>query len=315
MQYIIFYNIIKHYGVLIFRYISDLIKHYAVLIFRHLSALISELLVKLLMFIEDMVSLYNEELLSLLNQILSGLLNGILSGFDKENHFEENDSDGDDPNGDDPDSDPDGDDSNGPSGDDPNNSGPSGDDPNNPGPNRDNDNNDRNESDTDMEDSDKTQRVDKGKQRAVTPVSLPERPVNYEQPTGSEYDSEENFMRDLEQAKLNSLEQQTGTGESSKQSAHSGFEEQDVKKIKDQYNKAVEEFNDNQIQIVDNNNLDPSYKQYLIERSKELREKVDYYKQLKDQFGAYSSEEDSPDDYSEDSDSDVNRSFKRPRNN
>ena len=87
-----------------------------------------------------------------------------------------------------------------------------------------------------------------------------------------------------------------------------------LKKIKDQYNKAVEEFNDNQIQIVDNNDLDPAYKQYLIELSKELREKVEYYRALKNQFSAYSSEEDSLDDYSEDSDYENNRSSKRPRN-
>jgi len=260
------------------------------------------------MLFEDMVS--NQELLSLLNQILSGLLNGILSAFDKENHFEETDPDEGDPDGDGPD----GDNPNGPSGDDPNNSGPSGDGPSGSDPNRDHDDRDQNKSDTDMEDSDTVQRVDKGKQRAITPLSLPERPVTYEQPTGFEYDSEENYMRDLEQAKLNSLKEQVGTGESSKQSAHSGFEEQDVKKIKDQYNKAVEEFNDNQIQIVDNNDLDPAYKQHLIELSKELREKVEYYRALKDQFGAYSSEEDSPGDYSEDSDYENNRSSKRPRN-
>lgn len=260
------------------------------------------------MFFEDMV--YNEELLPLLNQILLGLLNGILSALDKENHFEETDPDGDDPDGDNPD----GDDPNGPSGDDPNNSGPSGGDPSGSDPNRDDDDRDQNKSDTDMEDSDTVQRVDKGKQRAITPLSLPEKPITYEQPTGSEYDSEENYMRDIEQAKLNSLKEQTDTGESSKQSADSGFEEQDVKKIKDQYNKAVEEFNDNQIQIVDNNDLDPAYKQYLIELSKELREKVEYYRALKNQFSAYSSEEDSLDDYSEDSDYENNRSSKRPRN-
>lgn len=261
---------------------------------------------------EDMVHVYNEELLSLLNQILSGLLNGIISAFDKENHFEETDPDENDPNGDDPD----GDDPNGPgpSGDDPNNSGPSGDGPKGSDPNRDNENPDRDKNDIDMEDSDTVQRVDKGKQRAITPASLPERPVTSEQPTGSEYDSEENFMRDIEQAKLNSLKEQMGTGESSKQSAHSGFEEQDVKKIKDQYYKAVEEFNDNQIQIVDNNDLDPTYKQDLIIKSQELREKVEYYRALKDQLGAYSSEEDSPDDYSEDSDYENNRYSKRPRN-
>lgn len=280
-----------------------LIAYTGIVFLIHLSNLISKLFQRVLMFFDDMV--YNQELLPLLNQILLGLLNGILSAFDKENHFEETDPDGDDPDGDDP---------NGPSGDDPNNSGPSGDGPSGSDPNRDDDDRDQNKSDTDMEDSDKVQRVDKGKQRAITPVSLPEKPITYEQPTGSEYDSEENYMRDIEQAKLNSLKEQMGTGESSKQSAHSGFEEQDIKKIKDQYNKAVEEFNDNQIQIVDNNDLDPAYKQYLIELSKELREKVEYYRALKDQFSAYSSEEDSPDDYSEDSDYENNRSSKRPRN-
>lgn len=280
-----------------------LIAYTGIVFLIYLSNLISKLFQRVLMFFDDMV--YNQELLPLLNQILLGLLNGILSAFDKENHFEETDPDGDDPDGDDP---------NGPSGDDPNNSGPSGDGPSGSDPNRDDDDRDQNKSDTDMEDSDKVQRVDKGKQRAITPVSLPEKPITYEQPTGSEYDSEENYMRDIEQAKLNSLKEQMGTGESSKQSAHSGFEEQDIKKIKDQYNKAVEEFNDNQIQIVDNNDLDPAYKQYLIELSKELREKVEYYRALKDQFSAYSSEEDSPDDYSEDSDYENNRSSKRPRN-
>jgi hypothetical protein len=282
------------------------------LIIMHLSILISKLFQRSLILFEDMLS--NGELLSLLNQILAGLFNGILSAFDKENHFEETDPDGGDPDGDDSDGDePHGP---GPSGDDPNNSGSSGD-----GPNRDDDNHDQNksdtdmeDSDTDMEDSDTAQKVDKGKQRAITPEFLPEKPITYEQPTGSEYDSEENFMRDIERAKLNSLKEQTATGESSKQSAHSGFEEQDVKIIKDQYNKAVEEFNDNQIQIVDNNDLDPAYKQHLIELSKDLREKVEYYRALKDEFGAYSSEEDSPDDYSEDSDYENNRSSKRPRN-
>lgn len=276
------------------------------LILIHLSDLISKLLHKVLMFnFEDMVC--NEELLSVLNQILLGLLNGILSAFDKENHFEETDPDGDDPDEDDPDG-PD------PSGDDPNNSGPSGDGPGGSDPNRDDGDRDQNKSDTDMEDFDTVQKVDKGKQRAITPVSLPERPVASEQPTESEYDSEGYRSKDTDQAIFNSLNEQTATGESSKQSAHSGFEEQDVKKIKDQYNKAVEEFNDNQIQIVDNNDLDPAYKQHLIELSKELREKVEYYRTLKDQLGAYSSEEDSPDDYSEDSDYENNRSSKRPRN-
>jgi hypothetical protein len=221
-----------------------LIPYIGFLILIHLSNLISKLFQRVLMFnFDDMVSVYNEELLSLLNQILSGLLNGILSAFDKENHFEENDNDGDEPDGDDPDGDnPDGDDPHGPdpSGEDSNNSGPSGEGSKGSGPNRDEDNRDRNKNDIDMEDSDRTQKVDKGKQRAITPVSLPERPVTYEEPTGSGYDSEESFMKDIEQAKLNSLKEQMATGESSKQSEHNIIEEQDVKKIKDKYNKAVE---------------------------------------------------------------------------
>ena len=71
---------------------------------------------------------------------------------------------------------------------------------------------------------DTAQKVDKGKKRAITPLSLPEKPITSDQPTESEYESEENYMRDMEQAKLNSLKEQTGAGESSKQTEHSVLE-------------------------------------------------------------------------------------------
>lgn len=71
---------------------------------------------------------------------------------------------------------------------------------------------------TESEEADTAKRVDKGKQRAITPEFLPEKPITYEQPTGSEYDSEENFMREIERAKLNSLKEQTSTGDTQSKS-------------------------------------------------------------------------------------------------
>jgi len=157
-------------------------------------------------------------------------------------------------------------------------------------------------------DSDKNKKLDKGKgkAKATTPELIPEEKQESDK-------DEEDFQRDLEEAKLNSLRPQEGNGESSKQGAQSGMEEQAMKEdVKYQYNKAVEEFNDNQSQLVDNDVIDPGYKQFLIERSQKLRETVDHYKKLKDELGAESSEEEYSSDYSEDSED--NRSSKRPRN-
>jgi hypothetical protein len=64
-----------------------------------------------------------------------------------------------------------------------------------------------------------------------------------------------------------------GGGESSKQGAQREIEERGKKEeIKRKYNKAVQDFNDNQSLLVDNDNLDPSVKEYLIDQSQKLRE-------------------------------------------
>lgn len=185
----------------------------------------------------------------------------------------------------------------------------------------DRDNPDSNDNDSDGEDSEPVQRVDKGKRKASTPVSL-EEPLIPEEPSVSEEDSEERFQKDLEQAKLNSLKQEDGGVESSKQGAQSELEKEAFKQqVKQLYDKAVEEFNDNMSQIVDNDTIDPEYKEFLIERSQGLRELVDYYKTLKDDLNIYSSEEEQEEEYSsdhnsnEDSGSENSRPAKRPRNN
>jgi hypothetical protein len=121
---------------------------------------------------------------------------------------------------------------------------------------------------TGREEANTAKKVDKGKQRAITPEFLPERPVTSEKPTESEYDSvtsekpteseydsEENFMRDMETAKENSLKEQTATGESSKQSGHSGLESKDITDIKSISDKQLElsNFTSVKVQINDYN--------------------------------------------------------------
>jgi hypothetical protein len=112
-------------------------------------------------------------------------------------------------------------------------------------------------------------------------------------------------------------DEEKGGAESSKQGAQREIEERSIKEeIKGQYYKAVQDFNENQSVLVDNDNLDPSVKQYLIDQSQKLRGLVDNYKRIKEDLEIDSSEpEESVSEYdSEDSDSENSRPSKRPKN-
>lgn len=284
----------------------------------YFSYLISNFYSRLLMFnFEHLVSLCNEKFLFLLNQTSLGLLDGILSLLDEDYVPEgpypdvnDPDPDGNDPDGNDPD--PDG----------------SGSDPDGDNPD---------------EDSDRVQRLDKGKARAITPESISEEPERAEEPESPEEneDSHDKFQRDLEQAKLNSLkEKHEGVEpESSRQGAYreelekqnKQNREREYKEANSLYKEAVENFNKNQSQIVDNDAIDPTLRQHFLEESQKLRRVVDYYKYIKETFKdelnisseeeEYSSEEESSDEdnrsednRSEDSSSENSRPYKRPRN-
>jgi len=170
-------------------------------------------------------------------------------------------------------------------------------------------------------------KLDKGKGRAITPDSLPEEPPVPEEPSVPEKPSEEDpnsvFEKNLQKANILSLQEdkkgkeEKGIGESSKQGAQKELQEAKVKQgVKSHYHQAVQDYNDNQGHIVDNPTIDPDLKQYLIERSQILRERVDHYKALKEALDIESSEEEySSEDYSsEDSDSENTRPSKRPKN-
>jgi hypothetical protein len=254
--------------------------------------------------LEDLVT--SEELWSLLEQVLVGLLNGILSLWDNDNNSEGPDPDDPDPEGEDP----------YPGGEDPDDDRPD-------KPDRDDSDTDKDDSDTDQ-DSPPTKKLDKGKGRASTPEALPDSPRISKEPLVPEED-DKIFQEEREKAKWNSLkddeesDKEKGGAESSKQGAQREIEERGIKEeIKGQYNKAVQDFNDNQSLLVDNDNLDPSLKQYLIDQSQKLREIVDYYKSVKEDLEIDSSEpEESGSEYdSEDSDSDSenSRPSKRPKN-
>jgi hypothetical protein len=253
--------------------------------------------------LEDLVS--NEGLLSLLGQMLSGLLNGLLSLFDKDNNPEGPDPEGEGPEGPDPE------------GEDPDPEGeypfPEGEDPDGNSPNPD-------KNDSDKDDSHPSQKLDKGKGRASTPESLPDSPVIPEEPSVPEEDDEQRFQKDLEKAKAASLEddREKGRPESSKEGGIRENDERRTKQeVKDRYNQAVRDYNDNQSLIVDNENIDPQVKQALIEYSQTLREEVDKYKALKEELEVFSSEEEeSGSEYysGEESDSENSRPSKRPKN-
>lgn len=286
------YNILIFY----FNFLSCII-HWISL---HISNFISKLHSIVLKFsLEDLVT--SEQLLSLLEQMLLGLLNGILSLFDNENNSGE---DPEDPDG--PEKDPE----------DPNRS-LSGNNPDNDDPDKDN-------PDKDNPDSKKKS---KGKERAITPESLPEEPTVPEEPSVSKEPSvsdeelEKRLDSDISKAIAKSLEQDdeddNGKPESSEQGRQRELRERDVKQgVKSRYSAAVQEYNDNQSQLVDNPNIHPDLKQYLIERSQSLREKVDHYKALKETLDIESSEEEySSEDYSSEySDSENTRPSKRPKN-
>jgi hypothetical protein len=250
-------------------------------------------------YLEDLVT--SEEFISLLEQVLLGLLNGILSLLDNDNNSEGPDPDDPDPEGEDP----------YPGGEDPDDDRPD-------KPNNDDSDPDKGDSYPDQ-DSPPTKRVDKGKGRASTPEPLPDSPRIFEEPlVPEEDDDEESFQKDLEKAKANSLkiDREKGGGESSKQGGQQEIEEQDIKQeVKGQYNKAVQDFNHNQGLLVDNDKIEPSVKQFLIDNSQKLRVIVDHYKTLKEDLGIESSEEESGSEYdSEDSDSENSRPSKRPKN-
>lgn len=248
-------------------------------------------------YLEDLVT--SEELISLLEQVLLGLLNGILSLLDNDNNSEGPDPDDPDPEGEDP----------YPGGEDPDDDRPD-------KPNNDDSDPDKDDSDPDQ-DSPPTKRVDKGKGRASTPEPLPDSPRIFEEPLVPE-EEDERSQKDLEKAKANSLkiDREKGGGESSKQGGQREIEERDIKQeVKGQYNKAVQDFNNNQGLLVDNDKIEPSVKQFLIDNSQKLRVIVDHYKTLKEDLGIESSEEESGSEYdSEDSDSENTRPSKRPKN-
>jgi len=247
--------------------------------------------------LEDLV--WTEELLSLLEQMLLGLLNGILSLLD-------NGKDPEDPN-------PEGDDPEDPEGEDPQDPEPGGEDPEDPNPDK-----------KDSEEENPKKKSDKGKGRAITPESLPGEPSVPAKPSvPEEEDPDSLFEKDSRKAQELSLQEdkkgkeEKGIGESSKQGAQRELQEAKVKQgVKSHYNQAVQDFNENQSHIVDNPTIDPEVKQYLIERSQILRERVDHYKALKESLDIESSEEEySSEDYSsEDSDSENTRPSKRPKN-
>lgn len=183
----------------------------------------------------------------------------------------------------------------------------------------------------------KDQKVDKGKGRAVTPESVPEQPLNpehqerlYPEPTTRQPDSDDDayYESQLSEVKRLTDQYQHPSGQSSAQGAVGAEIEAALKEeVKDLYKKAVTEFNNNQIQIVDNPYLDPATREHLIQRSEKLREAVDFYRILKDDLDiessdGYSSEGvNEGDDEGDDSDnpdsgsgSDKPRPAKRPRN-
>jgi len=276
----------------------------------HISNFISKLYSMVLNFhLQDLVT--SEELWSLLEQVLLGLLNGILSLLDNDNNPESPDPGGEDPEDPDPErEDP------YPGGEDPDDNKPD-------KPDKDDSDTDKDDSDTDQ-DSPPTKKLDKGKGRAITPEALPDSPLIPEEPLVPEQD-DKNFQEQWEKAKVNSLkvdeesDEEKGGGESSKQGAQREIEELGKKEeIKRKYNKAVQDFNDNQSLLVDNDNLDPSVKEYLIDQSQKLRETVDHYKSVKEDLEIDSSEpEESGSEYdseSSDSDSENSRPSKRPKN-
>jgi hypothetical protein len=292
----------------------------------HISNIISKLHSIVLNFhFEDLVT--SEEFLSLLGKVLLALLNGILSLFDEEDNPEDPYPEGEDPE------DP------YPEGEDPEDPYPEGEDPEGVGPYPDGD--DPNGDRPDQKDK------GKGKARAATPESEdeePEKPSTENDLPEEQFEKdldEEQFEKDLEEAIQNSKidnEDKKNNGESSKQGARSGYlekllkqeNESEYRKSKDGYKEAVREYNRIQSDIVDNPEIDPIHKRDLLEKSIEIRQNVDYYKNkaetLKEELNRSSSEEEyyseeeyssednsNGDNRSEDSSSEKSRPSKRPR--